>query len=97
MSLAIATSSQSPPHKIADPQPIYPANLRESGVGGKVAVEGLVGKDGLLRELHTVMHANPDFVRATMDALRRWQFTTTRLDGVPIEVPIRVTTEFVVQ
>lgn len=86
-----------PPHKIADPQPIYPANLRASGVGGQVAVEGLVGKDGLLRDLHTVVPANPDFVRATMDALGRWQFTTTRLDGVPIEVPIRVTTEFVVQ
>lgn len=57
-----------PPHKIADPQPIYPANLRESGVGGQAAAEGLVGKDGLPRDLHTVVPANSDFVRATMDA-----------------------------
>jgi len=86
-----------PPHKIAGPRPIYPTEERESGVAGKVMVEGRIGKDGLIKDLRTLGPANPDFASATLDALRRWQFTATLLDGVPITVPIRVTAKFVVR
>jgi TonB family protein len=86
-----------PPHKIADAQPVYPTRQRESGVAGTVLLEGRIGTDGLIKDLRTLASADPDFASATIDALRRWQFTATRLDGVPIEVTIRVTATFVVQ
>ena len=86
-----------PPHKIADAQPVYPTRQRESGVAGEVMVEGRIGKDGLIKDLRTLAPADPDFAGATVDALRRWQFTATRLDGVPIEVTIRVTANFIVR
>lgn len=86
-----------PPHKIADAQPIYPTKQRENQVAGEVIVAGRIGRDGLIKDLRTLAPADPDFARATFDALRRWQFTPTQLDGVPIEVTIRVTADFVVQ
>jgi TonB family protein len=86
-----------PPHKIADAQPVYPTRQRESGVAGMVKIEGRIGTDGLIKDLRALAPADPDFASATIEALRRWQFTATRLDGVPIEVTIRVTAAFVVQ
>ena len=86
-----------PPVQIARAQPAYPGSERETRVAGTVAVEGLVGTDGLVKDLHTVSPANPDFARATSDALRRWQFTPIRLDDVPVEMSIRVTAHFVVR
>jgi beta-lactamase regulating signal transducer with metallopeptidase domain len=47
--------------------------------------------------LRALAPADPDFAGATVDALRRWQFTAMRLDGVPVEMNIHVTANFVVQ
>ena len=70
---------------------------RESGVGASVTVEGRVGKDGLIKGLHAVTPGDPDFANATVEALRRWQFTAPLLDGTPIEVSIRVNANFVAE
>ena len=86
-----------PPVQIARAQPVYPTKQRESGVAGKVTIEGRIGTDGLIKDLRTLAPADPDFASATFDALRRWQFIAMRLDGVPIEVTIRVTASFVAQ
>jgi hypothetical protein len=86
-----------PPHKIADPQPVYPTKQREGRVAGQVIVEGRIAKDVLIKDLRALAPADPDFASATIDALRRWQFTATRLDGVPIEVSIHVIADFAVQ
>jgi hypothetical protein len=85
-----------PPHQIADAEPVYPENLRELNAGGKVMVEGLIGRDGLIKDLRTRAPADPELVNATFEALRRWQFSGAQLDGLPIEVPIRVTADFIV-
>jgi TonB family protein len=87
----------SPPVQIARAQPIYPPKQRESGVAGTVVVDGRVGTDGLFRDLRALAPADPDFASSTIDALRRWQFTPIRFDGVRIEMNIRVTANFVVQ
>jgi hypothetical protein len=84
-----------PPVKLAHVLPVYPAQQRETGVGGKVVIEGRIGTDGLVKDLRALAPADPDFAKATFDAVSHWQFTTTRLDGVPVEVNIRVTANFV--
>jgi TonB family protein len=84
-----------PPDKISDAQPVYPPRQRENRVSGTVMIKGSIGKDGLIKDLRTLAPADPEFANATTEALRRWQFTATLLDGVPVEVPIRVTANFV--
>jgi beta-lactamase regulating signal transducer with metallopeptidase domain len=86
-----------PPVQIARVQPIYPEKKREGGVASTVVLEGRVGTDGLIKDLHTTSHADPDFAHATSDALHCWQFTPIRFDGVPVAMSIRVTAHFVVR
>jgi beta-lactamase regulating signal transducer with metallopeptidase domain len=86
-----------PPVQIARAQPVYPTKQRDGGIAGTVLVEGRVGTDGLLKDLHAIAPVDPDFASATFDALRRWQFTAMRLDDVPVEMSIRVTANFAVQ
>ena len=86
-----------PPVQIASAQPVYPKKQRESGIAATVVVEGRVETDGLIKGLRALTPANPDFADATVDALRRWQFRPIQLDGVPVEMNVRVTAHFVVQ
>jgi TonB family protein len=85
-----------PPVQIARAQPIYPATQRDNRIAGTVTVEGLIGANGLLNDLHAIAPADPDFAAATLDALRRWQFIAMQLDGIPVEATIQVTANFVV-
>src|ERR1700680_1595052 len=80
-----------PPVQIARAQPVYPTKQRERGVARVVVVDGCVGTDGLVKDLRALGPADPDFASATVDALRRWQFTAIRFDGVPVAMSIRVT------
>lgn len=90
-------SRVTPPVQIVRVQPIYPAKECESRVGGTVVVEGRVGTDGLVKNLRALAATDPGFAGATFDALRRWQFKPMRFDGVPVEMSIRATANFVVQ
>jgi TonB family protein len=84
-----------PPVQVARAKPVYPTTQRERGISGSVVVAAKVGTDGLLEDPHTLTPADPDFASATLDALRRWQFTPIQFDGVPVEMSIRVTVNFV--
>jgi TonB family protein len=86
-----------PPTRIADLRPRYPSAQRNSGIGGKVEVSGRIGTDGFIKDFRVTAPAEPEFVTATIDALRQWQFTQTRLDGVPIEVNINVVVRFSIE
>jgi protein TonB len=38
--------------------------------------------------------AHPDFAKAAVDAVRKWRFSPTLLNGVPIDVVMNVTIQF---
>ena len=86
-----------PPTRIADARPRYPQGHIDSGTGGKVEVDGRIGTDGFIKDLRVIAPADRDFASATIDALRQWQFTATRLDGVPVEANIHVLVKFVAE
>jgi len=79
-----------PPRRITHAQPRYPQAHIASGTAGKVEVDGRIGTDGFLKDLRVIAPADPEFASATVEALRHWQFTSTRLDGVPVETEIHV-------
>jgi hypothetical protein len=43
------------------------------------------------------LDADPDFANAAMQAIRLWEYSPTRLNGVPMEVQIEVTVSFVAE
>jgi len=83
-----------PPTRIADARPQYPQAHLATGTGGKVEVDGRIGTDGFITDMRVLAPADPEFASATVEALRQWQFTSTRLDGVPVEANIHILVKF---
>jgi TonB family protein len=81
-----------PPTKIYDAKPRYP--LSRLGSSAVVSLEGRIGTDGFVSALRIVGSVDADFANAAIDAVGQWQFTPTRLDGVPVETVIEITVRF---
>jgi protein TonB len=77
---------------IHQPLPVYPPIARAARIQGVVRLEGILGKDGRVRELR-VISGHPFLVQAALDAVRQWIYKPTFLNGEPVEVvaPIEVT------
>jgi TonB family protein len=82
------------PSKLVDARPAFPRAHGENGVSGTVVVEARLGTDGFLKDLRATDGADPDFAASTLDAMRQWQFSPVRLNGIPQECRIVVTAQF---
>jgi len=85
-----------PPRKLVDARPVYPAWAIDAGTSGTIVLKGKVGTDGQVGSLQPATESNGDLAKAAMDAVSLWGFSPTRLNGVPVEVDIEVTVQFVV-
>jgi uncharacterized protein len=65
--------------------PEYPIEMRREGRSGQVILRFAVAPDGTTR-LHTVVTAtNITFAVAALDAIKRFQFEPSRVNGKPVE------------
>lgn len=73
------------------PQPIYPPLARQARIEGTVILHGVIGRDGRINQLN-VVSGHPLLTKAALDAVQRWRYTPTTLNGQPVEVeaPIEV-------
>jgi beta-lactamase regulating signal transducer with metallopeptidase domain len=76
------------PIKIRDQKPVYPDNHSESDV--KLNLECRIGTDGVPTRIRVVGPVDPDFAKSAADAVQQWRFTPTYLDGVAVEVDMKV-------
>ena len=83
-----------PPHKLKDVRPIYPAELRGTGATSEVILDAVIGLDGFIKDIQPREGAQPAFVDALITAVRQWQFDSTLLNCVPIEVEITISGRF---
>jgi len=79
-----------PPLKIKDVRPQYPAGSD----GGEVNLKALIDPTGLVADVGVVGSSDPVLAAAAIDAVRQWEFTSTHLDGQPIEVNMNVHVTF---
>jgi len=76
-------------------QPVYPDSAKSAGVSGIVilhAVVGLNGKPLSLRVMNS--QVDPDLARSAVEAVSRWRYSPTLLNGEPIEVDTTVMVNF---
>ncbi len=73
--------------------PVYPVQARAEHITGTVALDVRVGVDGSIRDIKKIS-GDPLLVAAGMEAVRKWQYGATLLDGHPIETTRRVTLLF---
>jgi len=77
-----------PPHKVKDVRPGYP------GVSGNVQLAATIGTDGSVTDVQVVKADRPELAPAAIDAVRQWEFDSTLLNCVPIEVQMNVNVSF---
>jgi periplasmic protein TonB len=81
------------PRLISSVLPVYPIGAIQAGVQGDVVIQTTIDKDGKVVEMHVV--SGPTMLRqAALDALRRWKYEPSMLDGQPVAVQMLVMIKF---
>ena len=75
---------------------MYPAIAQAAKVSGMVIIEATIGADGRVKNAR-VIKSVALLDQAALDAVKQWQFSPTRLNGVPIPVIMTVTVNFTLQ
>jgi periplasmic protein TonB len=84
------------PTKIRDVRPVYPSIAQAAKVSGTVIIAATIGADGRVNDAR-IIKSVALLDQAALDAVKQWQFSPTRLNGVPIPVIMTVTVNFALQ
>ena len=82
-----------PRRPIFHPAPQYPPLAKKARIQGTVRLEAIIGTDGTIRELKT-LSGHPLLVGAALDAVSRWRYKPTQLNGQPVEVITEIKVHF---
>jgi periplasmic protein TonB len=82
-----------PPRKTRDVTPVYPPLAQAARVEGLVILEAEIGAEGRVEHVR-VLRSAPLLDQAAIDAVSRWEFEPTRLNGEAIPVVMTVTVDF---
>jgi protein TonB len=90
----ITVSSGVEASKITDQvQPVYPPIAKAARIQGTVVLAATIGKSGSIQDLKVV--SGPAMLQqAALDAVRRWRYRPTVLDGVPVDVDTTISVVF---
>lgn len=86
----------SPVEKIGGPSPVYPENLRASGIEGEVMVQFVVNENGRYEPgtLKILDSSNSSFVSAVKAALPRMRFRAAKAGGQKVSQLVQMPFEF---
>src|SRR5688572_26871883 len=74
----------------------YPQEAQRRRVGGAVMLEALIGPDGQVKDVR-VVRSSPLFDQAAIDAVRKWEYEPTLIDGKAVSVVTTVILTFTLQ
>ena len=75
--------------------PVYPLLAKSAGVEGTVKFTALIGMDGKIRNLKAISGPAP-LVDAASEAVKRWVYRPTLLNGQPVEVITEIIVNFTI-
>jgi len=70
---------------IFQPKPGYPPLAKMARIQGSVRLEAVISKDGTIQDLK-VLSGHPLLVKSALEAVQRWRYQPTLLNGEPVEV-----------
>jgi protein TonB len=82
-----------PPQKLAGALPLYPEPARQLWLRHLVILDLIIGHEGTVTDVK-VVRGHPLLNQAAIDAVARWRYTPTVLDGEPVDVQLTVTVSF---
>jgi protein TonB len=81
------------PRKVLDVPPVYPILALRAHVEGIVIIEATIDPRGRVVNA-TVLKGAPVLDEAALEAVRKWVYTPTLLNGVPTPIIMTVTVRF---
>lgn len=78
---------------VFQPKPVYPPFARQARVQGMVRLTAIIGKDGAIHSLR-VISGHPLLVQAALEAVGKWRYRPTELNGEPVEVVTQIDVNF---
>jgi len=81
------------PRLVNAPQPVYPLMAKQAHIQGDIVVKTTIDESGNVAHMEIV--SGPAMLRgAALEALRRWKYAPSMLNGEPIAVQMMVTIKF---
>ena len=78
----IARNPKVPPRVASTAAPVYPQELRDAGIGGRVVVRGVVGIDGRVESAVVVRSSgNSNLDNNALSAFYKWRFSAAKNDA----------------
>jgi TonB family protein len=81
------------PRLLSRPDPQYPAIAKQARVEGQVVIEATIDQNGNVRDVR-VLRGNALFNDAALEAVRRWKYERTLINGAPVDVLTTVVVNF---
>lgn len=81
------------PERVAYVAPVYPVAARVARVEGVVIIEATIDEQGNVTRTQ-LLRSLPLLDEAAVAAVRRWKFSPTLLNGVPVPIVMTVTVNF---
>ncbi len=78
---------------IFGPKPEFPPLAKMARIQGTVRLEAIISRDGTIEDLK-VLSGHPLLVKAAMQAVARWRYQPTLLNGDPVEVATEIDVNF---
>ena len=76
-------------------QPLYPTAAKTAGIQGTVILHAIIGMEGNPLSLRVMNgQIDPELTRAAVEAVSKWRYRPTLLDGAPIEVDTTIMVNF---
>jgi TonB family protein len=75
-------------------RPVYPKSALKAHQQGTVVLKAIIGKDGLIKDLHVVSSPSDDLAKAALTAVEQWRYRPYLKDGVAVEVDTVINVNF---
>ena len=76
-------------------QPTYPATAKAAGIEGTVILNAIIGMNGTPLSLRVMnSEVDPELAHAAVEAVSKWRYSPTLLNGEPIEVDTTIIVNF---
>ena len=86
-----------PPVPILQIAPVYPPDLKRAAVSGQVVAEFVVTRDGRPTRIQITHATHQEFVRPSIDAIRRWRFEPGIKDDKKVNTRVRLPFTFSIE
>jgi TonB family protein len=71
------------------PEPVYPPLAEQARIQGTVRLEVLIAADGAVKQVRLIS-GHPLLAGAVLEAVKKWRYRPTLLDGEPVEVVTQI-------